>query len=455
MCDLFVLFVFYLNIEHNWGYKTEPEKLACLKLTGGVCNWPKGRALGGTSVINYLVYNRGHKDDFNRWADYGNYGWSYSNVLPYFKKSERIGMDELMSSKYRGHNGYLDVQHPAYRSKLLDAFIDAGYKLGYKENDPNGEDMLGFSQVQATMRNGRRWSAAKAYLRPVANERKNLAISMKSWVKKILIDPETKLAQGVEFVKNKRTYKIKATKEVILSAGAIASPQLLMLSGIGPEDHLKEFSIPVIRNLSVGYNLQDHVGLSGLVFLVNESITLNEQNVQRPSKVLSYLLFGRGPLTVPGGAEGVAFVRTENATTGKRLQFIDISFIQQFLINNSFIAPGYPDIEIVLGSGAVSGDISGTMRNMLGISNEFFNEVYDGIIGDDAFGLVPVIMRPQSRGRIKLKSRSPYQWPKMEPNYFSHREDLETLVRGAKMVSNKLLSYSQNKNGYFQGRKIG
>lgn len=285
-----------------------------------MCNWPKGRALGGTSVINYMVHNRGHRDDFNRWADFGNYGWSYSSVLPYFKKSERVGIAELSDSKYRGHKGYLDVQHPAYRSKLLDAFIDAGHTFGYRENDPNGAEMLGFSQVQATIRNGRRWSAAKAYLRPIA-QRSNLAISMKSWVKRILIDPATKVAYGVEFVKNKRTYRIRAAKEVILSAGAIASPQLLMLSGVGPEAHLRELSIPVLRNLSVGHNLQDHVALSGLVFLVNETITLNEQNVQRPSKVLNYLLFGRGPLTVPGGAEGVAFVRTENATTGKPSAF--------------------------------------------------------------------------------------------------------------------------------------
>lgn len=305
-------------LGHNWGYKTEPEKLACLRLKDGVCNWPKGRALGGTSVINYMVYNRGHKDDFNRWSNYGNYGWSYSNVLHYFKKSERIGIESFKTSKYRGHKGYVDVQHPAYRSKLLDAFIEAGEELGYSENDPNAEEMLGFSQVQATIRNGRRWSAAKAYLRPIAKQRKNLFISMRSWVKKILIDPNTKIAFGVEFVKNKQTYRVNATKEVILSAGAIASPQLLMLSGVGPEEHLREFGISVIHNSSVGFNLQDHIGLSGLVFRVNESITINERKVQRPTSMLNYFLFGRGPFTSPGGAEGLAFVKTPNSTEGKK-----------------------------------------------------------------------------------------------------------------------------------------
>lgn len=253
----------------------------------------------------------------NRWSNYGNYGWSYSNVLPYFKKTERVGIDELKSSKYRGRKGYVDVQHPGYRSKLLDAFFDAGRQMGYKENDPNGEEMMGFSQVQATMRNGRRWSAAKAYLRPIAKQRTNLSVSMRSWVTKVLIDADTKRAYGVEFVKNHQKYRINATKEVILSAGAIGSPQLLMLSGVGPADHLREFKIPVIQNASVGYNLQDHTGLSGLVFLVNESITINEANVQRPSAMLNYFLFGKGPFTSPGGAEGVAFVKTPNSTQGK------------------------------------------------------------------------------------------------------------------------------------------
>lgn len=305
-----------ISIGHNWGYRTEPEKFACLKLKDGVCNWPKGRALGGTSVINYLVYNRGHKDDYNRWSDYGNYGWSYSNVLPFFRKTERIGIEEYKTSKYRGRKGYVDVQHPGYRSKLLDAFFNAGRQMGYRENDPNAEEMMGFSQVQATMRNGRRWSAAKAYLRPIAKQRQNLSISMRSWVTKILIDPDTKIAYGVEFVKNRQKYRVNATKEVILSAGAIASPQLLMLSGVGPAEHLSEFNIKVIQNASVGYNLQDHTGLSGLVFLVNESITINEANVQRPSTMLSYLLLGKGPFTSPGGAEGVAFVKTPNSTQG-------------------------------------------------------------------------------------------------------------------------------------------
>lgn len=220
-------------LEHNWGYKTEPQKSACLGLQGGVCNWPKGRALGGTSVINYLVFNRGHRDDYNLWSALGNTGWSYNEVLPYFRKMEKIGdgIDPEQNSKYRGRKGYLDIQHARYKTKLLDAFLETGRQIGYVENDPNGEQMLGFSQVQATMRNGRRCTAAKAYIQPIINKRPNLHISTRSWVTKILIDPKTKTAYGVEFLHNRKKYRVNATKEVILSAGSIASPQLLMLSG--------------------------------------------------------------------------------------------------------------------------------------------------------------------------------------------------------------------------------
>lgn len=220
-------------------------------LAGGVCNWPKGRALGGTSVINFMLYQRGHRRDFDNWAANGNDGWSYDDVLPYFKKSERIGIPELRDSKYHGRDGYLDVQRARFKTRVLDTFLKSANEFGYEVNDPNGESLLGFSHAQATTRNGRRCSAAKAFLRPVFH-RPNLHISINSRVTKILIDPKSKTAYGVQFVKNRKVFQVKARKEVILSAGSIASPQLLMLSGVGPREHLKELRIPVIQDLRVG-----------------------------------------------------------------------------------------------------------------------------------------------------------------------------------------------------------
>lgn len=318
----------------NWGYKTEREKHACHGLNGGVCNWPKGRVVGGTSVINYLLYNRGHQDDYNEWAALGNTNWSFADILPYFRKSERVHIDTMKSSAYRGTDGYLYVENPPYKSRLLTAFLKTGNKMGYHVNDPNANEMLGFSAVQATMRNGRRNSAAKAYLTPTIRVRGNLHILPKSWVTKILIRPETKEAYGVQFVKNRKRFQVHARKEVILAAGTIGSAQLLMLSGVGPQEHIgDELNIPVLQDLRVGFNLQDHTGLSGLIFLVNESITITEPSVQNPRDIIDYFVYGKGPFTSPGGAEGVAFVKVANSTLGKLHSAAALRLRIRFAIN--------------------------------------------------------------------------------------------------------------------------
>lgn len=267
-------------------------------------------------------------------------------MLPYFKKSERIGIPELFNSPYHGQGGYLHVQKAGFRTKVLDAFLQSAKECGYRVNDPNGETLLGFSQSQATTRGGRRWSAAKAFLRSVQH-RKNLFISKNSRVTKILIDPKTKIAYGVEFLKKRQRYRILANKEVILSAGPIASPQLLMLSGVGPSQHLNDMNIPVIQDLSVGFNLQDHSVVNGLDFTVNDQITISESSVQRPRYMFDYLMAGTGPFTIrmcsrnsisrsrlfhlfpykllfwafftfsAGGAEGFSFIKTSNSTFGE------------------------------------------------------------------------------------------------------------------------------------------
>lgn len=270
---------------------------ACLGLRGGVCNWPKGKALGGTSVINFMLYQRGHRRDFDGWAENGNIGWSYDEILPYFKKSERIGIPKLYHSPYHGQDGYLDVQHAGFRTKVLDTFLKSAKEYGYAVNDPNGESLLGFSQTQANTRKGRRWSAAKAFLRS-AHHRPNLSISKHSRVVKILIDPKSKVAYGVEFLKRNQRYRVYARKEVILSAGPIASPQLLMLSGVGPREHLEELRIPVIQDLRVGFNLHDHSVVNGLDFVVNQPITLSESTVQQPRYMIDYFFKGSGPFTI-------------------------------------------------------------------------------------------------------------------------------------------------------------
>lgn len=395
---------------YNWGYKGEKLKSACLGLIDQRCNMPKGKALGGTSVINFLLYTRGNKLDFDEWEQFGNRGWNYKTLLPYFKKSENCSLCKGIERAYHGFDGFLDIEHPHYKSPLLNAFLLAGTQLGYKISDPNGSGGLGFSEAQATMRNGARCSASKAFLKTVQH-RTNLHISAGCRVTKILIDPITKQAYGVEFLKNKRKYSIRAAKEVILSAGSINSPHLLMLSGVGPKDDLQRLNITVIKNLKVGYNLQDHLALSTLAFLVNDTVTVSDFGVQNPRDVFNYVINSSGPFTLPGGAQALAFVQTKHANKSN-----------------------YPDIELVLGSGALNGDLYGSLRNLLGIPDEFFRGVYGRVLNKPAFSIAPVLMRPKSRGRVMLKSSNPLRWPVIEADYLEEAEDVKVFVEGVKMV---------------------
>lgn len=201
--DVPIFAPFHSLTNMNWGYNSEPEPKACKDLRGKVCFMPRGKVLGGSSVLNFLIYQRGHPDDFNDWVKMGNEGWSYEDVLPYFKKSERIGIPELMNSSYHGHSGYMNIEYAPFRPPLESVFKKAGEELGYHWRDPNGEEVIGFSKPQATMRKGRRCSSSKAFLEPIRN-RSNLKVSKYSTVTKVLIDHISKTAYGVEFLKQGR-----------------------------------------------------------------------------------------------------------------------------------------------------------------------------------------------------------------------------------------------------------
>ncbi|XP_048516361.1 glucose dehydrogenase [FAD, quinone]-like isoform X2 [Athalia rosae] len=425
---------------YNWGYKTEPgfpdengNGGFCLGMEEGRCNWPRGKAVGGSSVINYMMYTRGSKSDYDSWAAQGNPGWSYEDVLPYFRKSENNRIDGL-DDRYHGNSGYLDVDYSPYVSKLRDLFLNSAKEMGYKVNDYNGERFLGFSVAQANLRGGRRVSASKAFLRPVRS-RRNFHVSKYSRVTKIVIDPATRIATGVEFVKNRRKYFVGASKEVLLSAGALNSPQLLMLSGIGPRDHLESLGIPVLQELPVGYNLQDHVSMSLLTFLVNDSVTIIESRVAtNPVNTFDYLVRGSGPLTIPGGAEGLAFINTKKSlrTSTKWGRKIENSLSGSYGEFANEYEDDYADIEIVMGLGSLTGDTSGSLKGIMGLSDELVHDVFHGYEGRDGFSLVPILLHPKSRGRVTLKSSDPFHWPVLQANYYQNPDDLETIVRGIK-----------------------
>ncbi|KAB0800575.1 hypothetical protein PPYR_06315 [Photinus pyralis] len=418
--DIPLLAPFQSSTRFNWDFATEPSNKHCLSLKNKRCNLPRGKAIGGTSVINFLLYSRGSKFDYNQWRDYGNSGWGYDDVLPYFKKSENSSQIVNRDSKYRGDFGPLCVEHSPFRTPLVEAFLKSGRDLGFKIGDPNGPSIIGFSRAQATMRSGRRCSAAKAYLRPIL-KRSNLYILSNARVTKILISQRR--TTGVEFKINHTFYKVSAKKEVILSAGSINTPQLLMLSGVGPQKHLNKFNISVIKNLKVGYNLQDHVSLP-YTFLINDSVTISDLGVQNPSDILNYWLNRNGPLTIPGGAEALAFVKTKlNKHLGD-----------------------FPDLELVLGSGGFNGDLFGSLRKTFNFPNKLFRDIYGPILFSPAFSITTVLLQPKSRGRVRLKDGNSLSQPSIDLNYFADELDLHVMVEGFKHA--KLIGESKQFRKY-------
>ncbi|CAI6347332.1 unnamed protein product [Macrosiphum euphorbiae] len=416
MTDVPLLVSYLIGSGYDWGYRTEPQDGVCGAMDDRKCRWPRGKVMGGTSVLNYMMYTRGVPEDYDRWARLGNVGWSYADVLPYFKKSEDLGNGRVAASPEAAHlhgrGGYVKVQEPSWKTPLGPVFLRAGRELGYETPvDYNGPRPLGFSYVLATTDHGSRCSASKAFLRPIRH-RPNLTVAKRTTVTKVLIEPSTKRAYGVRLVRNRRTSLVYARKEVILCAGAFNSPQLLMLSGVGPAEHLADVGVPVVSDLRVGYNLQDHVSMAGLVFLVNQSVTIVESRYRHPRYLVQYALNGDGPLTVPGGAEAVAFTATRYATNGSVV----------------------PDMELVFGPGALTGDTGGSLHRLFGMREDFYEKVYGGFRGRDAWGLVPILLRPRSRGRVMLRSANPFHAPLLFPGYLSDTHDRDVLVEGIKQA---------------------
>lgn len=258
------------------------------------------------------------------------------------------------------------------------------------------------------MKNGTRWSTSRAFLHPI-RKRKNLFVTKNSQVTRVLIDPTTKRAYGVEFVKNGRKHFVRARKEVILSAGAINSPQLLMLSGVGPQNHLKSLNIPVIQNLPVGENLQDHVALGGLTFLVNDSVSIKVERVLEDQKAINnFVNFHTGWPSIPGGTEAIGFYDLQNPSD----------------------PDGYPDLELLFIAGTLSAEP--TLRKNFGISDEIYNRMYKSTEKMDGFMVFPMVLRPKSKGVVRLRSKNPLQSPLIDMGYFSNPDDLDILVAGVR-----------------------
>ncbi|MEC8564592.1 MAG: GMC family oxidoreductase N-terminal domain-containing protein, partial [Pseudomonadota bacterium] len=301
------------NPKMNWNFKTEPED----NVSGRQIPIPRGRVLGGSSSINGMLYVRGQAFDYDVWAQLGNRGWSYNDILPYFRKSENF---ERGGDAYRGGGGPLNVADMYEKHELVDAFIDAGVEIGSKRNpDYNGAEQEGFGYYQITQRNGRRESAARAYLNPAKN-RANLHIETDAHVQNIII--KGKHAVGVDYTVKGRKKEARCNLEVIISAGAVQSPQILELSGIGQPDLLRSNGINVVHELSgVGENYRDHYA-ARMNWRVNQPITLNEQTrgLNLAAETLKWLVSRRGVLTWTAGV-GHGFMKTREELETPDVQF--------------------------------------------------------------------------------------------------------------------------------------
>ncbi|MEL7344548.1 MAG: GMC family oxidoreductase N-terminal domain-containing protein [Pseudomonadota bacterium] len=371
------------NPKSDWIYKTEADP----GIAGRSISYPRGRVLGGSSSINGLLYVRGQPQDFDGWAQAGCTGWSWDDVLPYFKRSETWKGPN--GTDVRGTSGPLSVQPTRLSREIVDHWVDAAVAAGYpRTHDYNDVDQEGVGYFQLTMDGGKRCSSAKAYLRPAKN-RKNLHIITDAQTEKVLIKDRT--ASGVRARVKGKIVDIIARCEVILSAGAIGSPQILMLSGVGDPDEITPHGIDVVAEVQgVGKNLQDHLQARPIFKTNLSTINVEISNIFKQALIgAQYALTQRGPMTMAASL-GTAFLKT-----AEHLETPDIQFhIQPFSANNAVEGP-----------------------------HKF-----------SAFTASVLQLRPESVGHISLRSRSMDEHPEIHPNYLATETDCRTLVKGIQIA---------------------
>ncbi|NRF31132.1 GMC family oxidoreductase [Vibrio coralliilyticus] len=368
--------------HNNWGFETVPQK----GLNGRKGYQPRGKTLGGSSSINAMMYARGHRYDYDLWSSLGNVGWSYDECLPYFKKAEH---NEVHQDEFHGQGGPLNVTDLRSPSEMLEKYLQACESIGVpRNNDVNGVEQLGAMATQVTQLNGERCSAAKAYLTPNLS-RPNLTVVTKATTHKVLF--RDKRAIGVEYGLAGKRFQIKCRKEVILSAGAFGSPQILLLSGVGPKEELDKHGIYQVHELAgVGENLQDHIDLihSYTCNAKRSTFGISLQMAADIGKAIpQWRRHRKGKLT-SNYAEGIGFFCSDN----------DVQV---------------PDLEFVFVVAVVDDH-----ARKIHLSHGFSSHV--------------TLLRPKSKGTVKLRSADPYDSPSIDPAFFSHPDDMSVMTKAWK-----------------------
>ena len=364
---------------YNWRYETVPQK----HCNGRRMFWPRGKTLGGSSSINAMLYVRGNAWDYDHWRQLGNEGWSYNDVLPFFKKAEN---NERGGDDFHGTGGPLNVADQVDPSKINEGFLKACEQAGHtRVKDFNGANQEGVGYYQVTQKDKQRWSTASAYLRPAVERNKNnVKVISNALVERIILDD--KRAMGLRYVVDGRDEVALCSREIILSGGAVNSPQLLMLSGIGPADHLKSLGIRVWHDLpGVGANLQDHLDASILQFCKTRD------TYDRANKLWSLYQYWRhqkGPGTSPIAETG-GFLSTSSGLSAPDIQ---LHFLPVLVVDHG--------------------------RTKM---------------KKNGYSLHVCTLRPESTGTIRLKSSDPREHPLIDANYLAERKDLDTLIKGVKI----------------------
>jgi len=378
------------NRRYNWAYETEPQS----NLDNRRIMWPRGKTLGGTSSLNGMIYIRGHARDYDLWRQMGLTGWSYADVLPYFKRAEG---NERGADAFHGDSGPLNVTEAHHDNPLFDAFVEAGAEAGHPVNpDFNGVEQEGFGRYQFTIRNARRWSTAAAYLRP-ALSRPNLTVETGALTQRIAIAEGR--ARSVVYRQGGRLITAIAAREVLLAAGAVNSPQILMLSGIGDGDQLRNHGIAMVVDLpEVGRNLQDHSNIHTVHAATVKTLTDDLTRIERGAWAVARAIVLRSGPAAGFPLEGGAFIRT-----APELEL--------------------PDVQFHFSAG-----------NLMSLIRQPFSAPTTDHTRPDAFMCHACLLRPESRGEITLRSSDPAAAPAIQPNYLSTERDRATLREAFKAM---------------------
>ena len=392
----------------DWNFYTEPQPDTFLNMYEQRGKYSRGKSLGGTSVINGMVYLRGNPKDFDYWEELGAKGWAWRDVFPFFLKSERNTDPEFLANGMHNDQGPLWVTTSRRDINIDDVFIQAANELGFKEIDLNGPTRIGVNVAQQNIVNGTRVSMSRAFLEPIINQRYNLHVIPFAYVLKIMFN-RNHVAKSVIFKRFGQIYKVRARKEIILCAGVIKSPHILMLSGVGQKHQLQQMGIPVIANVpGVGTNLHDHPYAIGLGFTIPK-INFFQNSPFSPTQILLYLK----NLTGATASLDVLFCHAESSLNE------DVN---------------WPDLQVMVLTYLLSDEPTGTVaKRFLNMRKDVYLKYFGPHIGQPGFMMFGAVLRPKSRGQLYLKSSDPFDHPAINPNLYSHPYDMKAMIEVMRM----------------------